>query len=49
MPRTRAKHEYVTVTVDGFRYRGQMFSTLNQMFKWFKEHFRDPIPSEFIR
>ncbi|XP_076825036.1 transcription elongation factor SPT6-like [Clavelina lepadiformis] len=48
MPRTRSKHEYVTVTVDGYRYRGQTFTTLNQFFKWFKEHFRDPIPAHLV-
>ncbi|XP_052133580.1 transcription elongation factor SPT6 [Frankliniella occidentalis] len=40
----RCRHEYVTVTPDGFRFRQQMFDNLNELFKWFKEHFRDPIP-----
>ncbi|XP_026284387.1 transcription elongation factor SPT6 isoform X1 [Frankliniella occidentalis] len=40
----RCRHEYVTVTPDGFRFRQQMFENLNALFKWFKEHFRDPIP-----
>lgn len=40
----RCRHEYVTVTPDGFRFRQQMFDNLNALFKWFKEHFRDPIP-----
>nr|CAB3266713.1 transcription elongation factor SPT6 [Phallusia mammillata] len=48
MPRVRSKHEYVTVSPDGFRYRGQMFNNLNHLFKWFKEHFRDPIPSHMM-
>lgn len=41
---SRCRHEYVTVTPEGFRFRQQMFDNLNALFKWFKEHFRDPIP-----
>lgn len=44
MPRTKPKHEYITVLSDGFRYRARVFPTINQVFKWFKEHFRDPPP-----
>ncbi|XP_029038298.1 transcription elongation factor SPT6-like isoform X2 [Osmia bicornis bicornis] len=46
LPRTRCRHEYVTITSDGFRFRGQMFSRVNDLFRWFKEHFRDPIPGQ---
>ncbi|XP_076167976.1 transcription elongation factor SPT6 [Ptiloglossa arizonensis] len=46
LPRVRCRHEYVTVTPDGFRYRGQMFSKVSDLFRWFKEHFRDPIPGQ---
>jgi len=42
LPRTKPKHEYTTVTPDGFRYRKQMFNTVNYLLKWFKEHFQDP-------
>lgn len=44
LPRNRCRHEYVTVTPDGFRFRQQMFDSINLLFRWFKEHFRDPIP-----
>lgn len=44
LPRTRCKHEYITVTPEGFRFRGQVFDTIGLLFRWFKEHFRDPIP-----
>ena len=44
MPRDHARHEYVTVTPDGFKFRRQNFETLSSLMKWFKEHFRDPIP-----
>ena len=32
------------VLPDGFRFRQQTFDSLSNLFKWFKEHFRDPIP-----
>ena len=44
MPRSNARHEYVTVTPDGFRFRRQSFDSLSALLKWFKEHFRDAIP-----
>jgi hypothetical protein len=40
MPRVKAIHEFITVTPDGFRFRQQVFPSLNALFKWFKEHFR---------
>ncbi|KAM7281590.1 hypothetical protein ISCGN_006512, partial [Ixodes scapularis] len=39
-----ARHEYITVTPDGYRYRQQMFHSVGSLFRWFKEHFRDPVP-----
>lgn len=44
LPRTKVRHELVTVTPDGFRFRQQMFESVTALFKWFKEHFRDPLP-----
>lgn len=44
LPRGHVKHEFITVTPDGYRFRGQVFDNLNTLFRWFKEHFRDPIP-----
>lgn len=46
LPRTRCRHEYVTVSPEGFRFRGQMFGRVNDLFRWFKEHFRDPVPGQ---
>ncbi|XP_034949711.1 transcription elongation factor SPT6 [Chelonus insularis] len=46
LPRVRCRHEYVTVIPEGFRFRGQMFGRVNDLFRWFKEHFRDPIPGQ---
>ncbi|KAJ8959605.1 hypothetical protein NQ318_021791 [Aromia moschata] len=44
LPRNKVRHEYITVTPEGFRFRQQMFDSVASLFKWFKEHFRDPPP-----
>uniref|UniRef100_A0A6B2EJU3 Transcription elongation factor SPT6 n=1 Tax=Phlebotomus kandelakii TaxID=1109342 RepID=A0A6B2EJU3_9DIPT len=44
LPVNKCKHEYVTVTPEGFRFRQQIFDSLNALLKWFKEHFKDPLP-----
>lgn len=44
-PRKKVVHEFITVTPDGFRYRQQVFDSLNQLFKWFKDHYKDPPPT----
>uniref|UniRef100_A0A2M3YZ36 Transcription elongation factor SPT6 n=1 Tax=Anopheles braziliensis TaxID=58242 RepID=A0A2M3YZ36_9DIPT len=46
LPRNKFRHEYVTITPDGYRFRHQSFDSVNSLLKWFKEHFRDPIPIE---
>ncbi|XP_077089367.1 transcription elongation factor SPT6 isoform X2 [Siphateles boraxobius] len=43
-PRGKPRIEYVTITPDGFRYRSQVFSTVNGLFRWFKDHYQDPVP-----
>ncbi|XP_025136783.1 transcription elongation factor SPT6 isoform X3 [Bubalus bubalis] len=43
-PRGKPRIEYVTVTPEGFRYRGQVFPTVNGLFRWFKDHYQDPVP-----
>lgn len=40
----QVRHEFITVTPEGFRFRQQIFPSLTSLLKWFKEHFRDPIP-----
>ena len=47
MPRIKSRHEYITITPDGLRYRQQNFHSLNSLMRWFKEHFRDPIPGQW--
>uniref|UniRef100_A0A4W3JZH9 SPT6 homolog, histone chaperone and transcription elongation factor n=1 Tax=Callorhinchus milii TaxID=7868 RepID=A0A4W3JZH9_CALMI len=43
-PRAKSRVEFVTVTPEGYRYRGQMFPSINGLFRWFKDHFQDPVP-----
>uniref|UniRef100_A0A8C8F2F5 Transcription elongation factor SPT6 n=1 Tax=Oncorhynchus tshawytscha TaxID=74940 RepID=A0A8C8F2F5_ONCTS len=43
-PRGKPRVEFVTISPDGFRYRSQMFPTVNGLFRWFKDHFQEPVP-----
>ncbi|XP_074468063.1 transcription elongation factor SPT6 [Sebastes fasciatus] len=43
-PRGKPRVEYVTITPDGFRYRSQIFPTVNGLFRWFKDHYQEPVP-----
>ena len=36
LPREKPRHEYVTATPDGYRFRHQNFETLSHLMKWFK-------------
>uniref|UniRef100_A0A915AX80 Suppressor of Ty 6 homolog n=5 Tax=Parascaris univalens TaxID=6257 RepID=A0A915AX80_PARUN len=47
MPVAKVKHEYFTVTPEGFRFRQQIFPGLMIMLTWFKEHYREPPPGIF--
>lgn len=43
-PGSRPRVEYLSVTPEGFRYRNKTHTNVNGLIKWFKEHYRDPIP-----
>lgn len=43
--KNKTRHEFVSVTPEGFRYRQQTFDSLNGLLKWFKEHYKDPPPA----
>ncbi|CAG7720260.1 unnamed protein product [Allacma fusca] len=45
LPRNKVVHELITITPEGYRFRQQNFDSLNQVLKWFKEHYRDPPPT----
>lgn len=40
-PNQKVFHEFITLTPDGFRYRNNIFRSVNALFKWFKNHFND--------
>ncbi|KAH9493338.1 Transcription elongation factor SPT6 [Dermatophagoides farinae] len=40
-PNQKAFHEFITATPDGFKYRNNMFKSINTLFKWFKDHYKD--------
>lgn len=44
LPTRRSKHEYITVTPEGYRFRSQNFDSIGSLFRWYKEHFRDATP-----
>ncbi|ESO97932.1 hypothetical protein LOTGIDRAFT_103494 [Lottia gigantea] len=48
MPRNKPRHEYISINPDGLRYRITNFHSLNSVVRWFKEHFRDPIPGKVV-
>ncbi|GBP70340.1 Transcription elongation factor SPT6 [Eumeta japonica] len=45
LPSSRCRHEYISVTADGYKFRLRMFDSLGALLKWFKEHFREPPPA----
>ncbi|KAH9498657.1 Transcription elongation factor SPT6 [Bulinus truncatus] len=44
MPRNVVRHEYVSVRPDGIKCGNYIFKSVNSMIRWFKEHFKDPVP-----
>jgi len=46
LPRSKVIIEFVTVTPEGIRYRKNVFRSLASLMKWFKDHFKDPIPQQ---
>ena len=46
LPRNQCRHEYFSVIPEGFKFRTQVFPRLNDLIRWFKEHFKEPIPPQ---
>ncbi|KPM09770.1 transcription elongation factor SPT6-like protein [Sarcoptes scabiei] len=40
-PNQKAFHEFISVVPEGFKYRNNIFKSINALFKWFKGHFND--------
>ncbi|KAG9508769.1 Transcription elongation factor SPT6, partial [Fragariocoptes setiger] len=43
LPRKKVRHEYISITPQGYRYRKNYFNSVAGLVKWYKEHFQDPI------
>eukprot|EP01088_Endostelium_zonatum_P009993 TRINITY_DN2331_c0_g3_i1.p1 TRINITY_DN2331_c0_g3~~TRINITY_DN2331_c0_g3_i1.p1 ORF type:complete len:1664 (-),score=495.17 TRINITY_DN2331_c0_g3_i1:82-5073(-) len=43
MPGDRPKHELITITAEGFKFRNIDFSNVDELIKWFKVHYKEPI------
>jgi len=45
LPGNRVKHEFITVSSDGFRFRKMTFIDPEKLVKYFKTHWKEPLPS----
>ena len=43
-PANKPKIEYLTLTLKGYQYRGLVYSDVNMLIKYFKEHYWEPPP-----
>ena len=43
-PANKPKIEYLTLTPEGYKYRGLVHSDINALLKYFKEHYQEPPP-----
>ena len=43
LPKQRLVKEYLKVTPTGFCYRRLTFGSVEQLLRWFKVHFKDPL------
>ena len=48
LPRNKVIIEFITVMPEGIRYRKNLFRSLNQLMRWFKDHFKDQIPQSIL-
>jgi transcription elongation factor SPT6 len=44
LPNTRVRKEFVNVTSEGFRFRRNIFTDPERLVKWFKMHWKEPVP-----
>jgi hypothetical protein len=47
-PGVKLRQEWISVAHDGFKFRGKMFRSFNELVAWFKLHFNDPIPTNIV-
>ncbi|KAF8563474.1 hypothetical protein P879_06561 [Paragonimus westermani] len=49
MPNKTPHFEFFSVRPEGFRFRRLIFSTLDRMVAWFKEHYNDAVGGNYLR
>lgn len=43
LPKNKVRHEYISITPLGYRFRKNIFTSIGQLLRWFKENYhRDP-------
>ncbi|CAJ0578676.1 unnamed protein product, partial [Mesorhabditis spiculigera] len=42
LPQVKPRHEFITVTPDGIKFRNIFFNNLGDLLVWFKLHYKDP-------
>ena len=47
-PANKPKIEYLSLTPEGYRYRGLVHGDVNALLKYFKEHYREPPPRPVV-
>lgn len=47
-PGTRPYFEMVSLQPEGLQYRNKVHRSVNELVKWFKEHYKDPIPKPVV-
>uniref|UniRef100_A0ABD2WU03 Transcription elongation factor SPT6 n=1 Tax=Trichogramma kaykai TaxID=54128 RepID=A0ABD2WU03_9HYME len=46
LPREKCGHEKIQVSHEGYEFRLKRFQRVMDLIRWFKEHYRDPIPGK---
>ncbi|KAH3765056.1 transcription elongation factor SPT6 [Pelomyxa schiedti] len=44
MPNLRPRTEFITITPEGYRFRGTVYQSMDQLINWFKQHWQEPRP-----
>lgn len=45
LPRNQCRHEYFSIIPEGMKFRTEIFVRLNDLLRWFKENFKEPVPT----
>lgn len=48
-PSSRPKFELISIVPDGYRFRGKVYHSVNDLFKWFKENYNSLVHTPISR